>query len=303
MNDIEIRRVTKDYGYKRGIFDIEFVVKQGEIFGFIGTNGSGKSTTIRHMMGFSKPDHGTISIRNLDATTQATDTKKWIGYVPGEIAFPELESGEAFIESQADFWRLKNFELTNRLIEIFQIDLRANPKKMSKGMKQKTAIIAGFMNDSDILILDEPTTGLDPLMRVKFLQVLEEEKAKGKTIFISSHLFEELEHLCDRVALIRDGHIVSIANINEIKHPQEREFKIEFMNADNYQRFLEEPFHFDRIRPDQNQVFISVDRLDIHQFIVKLSTYDVKFFIEIKYNLERFFKDTFNYQERVGIEL
>jgi ABC-2 type transport system ATP-binding protein len=303
MNEIIAEKVTKDYGDFRGIFDIEFNVKKGEIFGFIGTNGSGKTTTIRHIMGFSKPNNGVIKVRNIDATKHSTEVKKWIGYVPGEIAFPDLSTGKSFIKSQAELLKLKDFELANRLIDIFKIDLRANPRKMSKGMKQKTAIIAGFMNDSDILILDEPTTGLDPLMREEFMKLLEDQRKKGKTIFISSHLFEELEYLCDRVALIKDGRIVSIANIKDIKHPNEREYKIEFSDRANYESFVKLPFVFDNLRPKQNQVYIVVKRKDVPEFIMKLVEFDLKFMIEVKYNLEKYFKDTFNYKERVGIEL
>jgi len=303
MNEIIAEKVTKDYGDFRGIFDIEFNVKKGEIFGFIGTNGSGKTTTIRHIMGFSKPNNGVIKVRNIDATKHSTEVKKWIGYVPGEIAFPDLSTGKSFIKSQAELLKLKDFELANRLIDIFKIDLRANPRKMSKGMKQKTAIIAGFMNDSDILILDEPTTGLDPLMREEFMKLLEDQRKKGKTIFISSHLFEELEYLCDRVALIKDGRIVSIANIKDIKHPNEREYKIEFSDRANYESFVKLPFVFDNLRPKQNQVYIVVKRKDVLEFIMKLVEFDLKFMIEVKYNLEKYFKDTFNYKERVGIEL
>jgi ABC-2 type transport system ATP-binding protein len=303
MNEIIAEKVTKDYGDFRGIFDIEFNVKKGEIFGFIGTNGSGKTTTIRHIMGFSKPNNGVIKVRNIDATKHSTEVKKWIGYVPGEIAFPDLSTGKSFIKSQAELLKLKDFELANRLIDIFKIDLRANPRKMSKGMKQKTAIIAGFMNDSDILILDEPTTGLDPLMREEFMKLLEDQRKKGKTIFISSHLFEELEYLCDRVALIKDGRIVSIANIKDIKHPNERIYKIEFSDRANYESFVKLPFVFDNLRPKQNQVYIVVKRKDVPEFIMKLVEFDLKFMIEVKYNLEKYFKDTFNYKERVGIEL
>jgi ABC-2 type transport system ATP-binding protein len=303
MNEIIAEKVTKDYGDFRGIFDIEFNVKKGEIFGFIGTNGSGKTTTIRHIMGFSKPNNGVIKVRNIDATKHSTEVKKWIGYVPGEIAFPDLSTGKSFIKSQAELLKLKDFELANRLIDIFKIDLRANPRKMSKGMKQKTAIIAGFMNDSDILILDEPTTGLDPLMREEFMKLLEDQRKKGKTIFISSHLFEELEYLCDRVALIKDGRIVSIANIKDIKHPNERIYKIEFSDRANYESFVKLPFVFDNLRPKQNQVYIVVKRKDVLEFIMKLVEFDLKFMIEVKYNLEKYFKDTFNYKERVGIEL
>src|SRR5690606_30891829 len=136
--------ITKDYGDQRGIFNIDLGIRKGEIFGFIGTNGSGKTTTIREIMGFIRPDAGNIQIREYDAHRDATKTKRFIGYVPGEIAFPDLPSGKSFIRFQAELLNLKDLRYADELVKILQIDLRANPRKMSKGMKQKTAIIAAL---------------------------------------------------------------------------------------------------------------------------------------------------------------
>jgi len=294
MTDINVKHITKDYGNHRGVFDINFTLKKGEIFGFVGTNGSGKTTTIRHIMGFLKPHMGSIDIRGLDAYKDATETKRYIGYVPGEIAFPDLPSGTAFIKSQAEFLNIKDLSYANELVKILQIDLRANPRKMSKGMKQKTAIIAALMNDSDILLLDEPTTGLDPLMRKSFLEVLKKEKSKGKTILISSHIFQELEELCDRVALIKDGKIIDIAEMEKINNPEQREYKIEFLDKKNFDEFLNEKFNIVTIREKQNQVILKVDINSLSNFIVTLSKYQIKFITEIKFNLEKYFKEKFN---------
>lgn len=294
MIDISIKNVTKDYGEKRGIFDINFNIVKGEILGFIGTNGSGKTTTIRHIMGFLKPHRGSIDIRGLDAYKNATETKKYIGYVPGEIAFPDLSTGISFIKSQAEFLNLKDLSFADELVKIFQLDLRANPRKMSKGMKQKTAIIAALMNDSEILILDEPTNGLDPLMRKSFLEILEKEKAKGKTIFISSHIYQELEDLCDRVALIKDGKIIDIVKMNEIRNPHKREFKIEFLENSDFSLFKNLPYEFIRVKEELNQVIIKVHVRDILRFLQELSKYKIKFIAENKYNLEKYFKEKFN---------
>lgn len=294
ITDIKINQVTKDYGDHRGVFAINFELKRGEIFGFVGTNGSGKTTTIRQIMGFIKPDQGSIDVRGLDAHEQATETKKFIGYVPGEIAFPDLPSGISFIHSQAELLKLKDLTYANELIQVLQIDLRANPRKMSKGMKQKTAIIAALMNDADILLLDEPTTGLDPLMRKSFLKILEQEKAKGKTILISSHIFEEIEELCDRVALIKDGKIIDIAVMAEIRNPQKREYKIEFLSQTDYEQMLQEALDIVRLKPEQLQVFVKVDRDELPQFMQTLAKYQIKFINENKYNLEKYFKEKFS---------
>lgn len=298
--DIKINHITKDYGQNRGVFDLNFELRRGEIFGFVGTNGSGKTTTIRQIMGFIKPNNGHIDIRGLDAYKDATETKKFIGYVPGEISFPDLPTGISFIKSQAEFLKLKDLSYANELIKIFQIDLRANPRKMSKGMKQKTAVIAALMNDADILLLDEPTTGLDPLMRKLFLEVLEKEKAKGKTILISSNIFEEIEALCDRVALIKDGKIIDIAVMEEIRNPIKREYKIEFNNKDDFEKFKLENIEIVRIKEEQNQVIVKINKEEYNSFFKTLTKYNLKFINENKYNLEKYFKEKFNRLERDG---
>lgn len=294
MADIRLNEVTKDYGHERGVFNLDFEIKKGEIFGFVGPNGAGKTTTIRQIMGFIKPSAGSIEIRGLDAYSDATETKNFIGYIPGEIAFPDLSTGHSFIRSQAEFWKLKDLGFADELVKILQIDLSANPRKMSKGMKQKTAVIAALMNDSEILILDEPTTGLDPLMRKHFLDILEREKAKGKTIFISSNIFQELEELCDRVALIKDGRIIDIAVMEDIRNPKKREYKIEFLEKDDFESFRKLPYEFIRIKDDQNQVIIKIDVNDTGKLIRDLSEHRIKFISENKYSLEKYFKEKFD---------
>ncbi|HHZ11455.1 MAG TPA: ATP-binding cassette domain-containing protein [Acholeplasmataceae bacterium] len=293
MTEIKVNEVTKDYGKGRGVFDLDFEIKTGEIFGFVGTNGSGKTTTIRQMMGFLKPTKGNIEIRGLDAYKDATETKNFVGYIPGEIAFPDLPTGRSFIRSQAEFWKLKDLSFADELVKILQIDLSANPRKMSKGMKQKTAVIAALMNDSEILLLDEPTTGLDPLMRKHFLDILKREKAKGKTIFISSNIFQELEALCDRVALIKDGRIIDIAVMEEIRNPKRREYKIEFLDAEDFTAFKNLPYDFVRIKDEQKQVVLKIDIQDTGMLIRDLANYKIKFISENKYSLEKYFKEKF----------
>ena len=209
-NLIEIKHLTKDYKNGKGIFDISFELRKGEILGFVGANGAGKTTTIRNIMGFLKPDCGSVFIKGMDAFKEAEKTKKYIGYIPGEIGFPDLKTGTAFLKSQAEFLGLKDLTYANYLIEKLQLDPNASLARMSKGMKQKTAVVSSLLADPEILILDEPTTGLDPLMRLSFLDILQEEKKKGKTILISSHLYEELEKVADRVVLIDKGKLVKI---------------------------------------------------------------------------------------------
>ncbi|MCD7755163.1 MAG: ATP-binding cassette domain-containing protein [Firmicutes bacterium] len=225
---ISASHLTKDYGEGRGIFDLSLDIHEGEVFGYLGTNGSGKTTTIRHMMGFLKADSGTVTVNGLNPWTNAPEVMKSVSYIPGEIAFPDLKTGTDFFRVQAQFLGVKDFSYMNHLIDLLGLDPSARLKRMSKGMKQKTAIVAALMGDRQILILDEPTTGLDPLMRETFLELIREEKAKGRTIFMSSHIFEEIEEVCDRVAIIHNGRIRSVLNLSEFRHSSIRTYQVEF---------------------------------------------------------------------------
>lgn len=296
-NVIEIKNLTKDYGSGRGVFDVSFDIHKGEMLGFVGSNGAGKTTTIRNIMGFLKPDSGKITIYGLDSWQDSEKTKKYIGYVPGEIAFPDLPTGIDFIKSQAEFLGLKDLSYADELIQKLQLDPSANLKRMSKGMKQKTAIVVALMANPDIIILDEPTTGLDPLMRVSFMDIIDSEKKKGKTILISSHLYEELEKNCDRVALINNGKIVDIANMQELKNRPLSEYKIEFNLKQDYLEFLKLGYKITRDQSKYNQVTILVEKQNIDKLFKDLTKFDVKFINEIKYTLEKHFNEIINKKE------
>ena len=291
MSVIETDELTKDYGDGRGIFGINLKIEEGETVGFAGTNGSGKTTTIRSILGFIKPTGGSVSVNGLSSWEHSSEIVKKVGYVPGEIAFPDLKTGTAFLKSQAEFLSLKDMTRANELIERLQLDPRASLKRMSKGMKQKTALVAALMNDAPIIILDEPTTGLDPLMRVSFLDIIREERAKGKTIFVSSHMFEELETTCDKVALISDGKIADIADMNEIKNRKVKDFKIEFNLHSDYTKFLSEnSFEITRTQEQYSQVTAAVPVGKTGELLKTLKNYNVKFVSELPYTLENHFK-------------
>ncbi|MDH6368864.1 ABC-2 type transport system ATP-binding protein [Paenibacillus sp. PastF-3] len=290
MPYIEIKHLTKDFGDGKGLFNLDFSIEKGEVFGFVGTNGAGKSTTIRHMMGFLKPKSGAVTINGMNCWTNSAEIKKLIGYIPGEIAFPDAPTGTEFLRRQAELLGLKDMSYAESIIKKLQLDPTANLKRMSKGMKQKTAIVAALMADPEILILDEPTTGLDPLMRAEFVNILNEEKKKGKTIFMSSHMFEEVEHTCDKVALIKDGKLIAVKATAEVKHSEDKVYKIEFLSHEDYQRFLCEPYEFAEKRDSQNQVFLKMNDREINQLFRTLKGYPIKFIAEIKYTLEDYFK-------------
>ena len=290
MSVIELNGLTKDYGEGRGVFDLELSVGKGEMMGYVGTNGSGKTTTIRNILGFLKPTRGSVSVNGLSSWEHASEIAKSIGYVPGEIAFPDLPTGIDFLKTQAEFLNLKNMDYANELIERLQLDPRANLKRMSKGMKQKTALVAALMNDAPIIILDEPTTGLDPLMRATFLDIIKEEHKKGKTILMSSHSFEELENTCDRVALINDGRIIDVCNMKDITDRPVKEFKTEFNTHEDFERFKKEKFEIIRVQEQYNQVSVRIGAAETAKLLKVLKDYDVKFISELPYTLEQHFK-------------
>ena len=177
---IKLENVTKDYGQNRGVFNLNLEIEEGEVFGLVGINGSGKTTTLRQMMGFIKPSNGKITIDGKDAWKNASHLKKEIGYVPGEIAFPDTRTGVTFLKTQSEMIGIDNNSITNELIQALKLDTDAIIKRMSKGMKQKTAIVDAFMPDTKILLLDEPTTGLDPVMRDVFIEMILECKKRKK---------------------------------------------------------------------------------------------------------------------------
>lgn len=291
MNVIELKNLTKDYGQNRGVFDLNLNIKKGEMIGYVGTNGSGKTTTIRLIMGFLKPSEGTSFVNGLSSWEHSSKIVKDIGYAPGEIAFPDLKTGTDFLKCQADFLGLKDMTYANYLIERLQLDPSANLKRMSKGMKQKTALVAALMNDAPIIILDEPTTGLDPLMRATFLDIIKEEHKKGKTILMSSHSFEELEKTCDKVALINNGKIIDICNINDLKNRPTKDFKIEFYSNEDYKKFQQENYKIIRLQDKYNQVTIRINVSETAVLLKVLKKYNVKFISELPYTLETHFKN------------
>lgn len=275
MQAIEIRNLTKDFGQNRGIFNISLKVKKGEAFGFVGANGAGKTTLIRHLLGFLKPTSGQSLINNYNCWTEAALIKKSLGYIAGEIAFPNARNGADFLKKQAQLHKLKDMHIANQLIQQFQLDTSVHLKKMSKGMKQKTAIIASFMIDPDILILDEPTTGLDPLMRNQFIELINYERAKGKTIFMSSHIFEELEQTCDQISFIKDGRIINSISTEDIKRTGIRLFKILFANRTDKENFLQSGFQCSPQNTHRNEITVTVPKDKLNLFITELTNYSI----------------------------
>lgn len=294
MPVIQVDHLTKDYGYNRGVFDVSLEVHQGEVYGFLGPNGAGKTTTIRHIMGFSRPQSGSTFVNRLDSWKHASEIQTILGYLPGEIALPENLTGDQFIEMMAKLRRVKDMSYTNKLIDKFELEPSNNLKRMSLGMKRKLAIVVAFMHDPDVLVLDEPTSGLDPLMQKVFIDFIHEEKKRGKTILLSSHIFSEIEATCDKISIIKDGKIVSTFIADELRNPEEKTYKLEFITNEAFQKFYKEvsishSFQIVKVDEIKRQVTLTVHNSQTNQLIELISKYQIKFFSEEKFTLEDYF--------------
>lgn len=225
---MKVKNITKDYGHQRGVFDLSFNVEAGEVMGFLGPNGAGKTTTIRTLMGFIQPDRGRVSIKGHDCFRNAAQIQKDVGYLPGEIAFMDDMDGMEFIKFIAAMKKMSNLRKAQELLDYFELEPKGRIKKMSKGMKQKIGLVCALMNEPEILILDEPTSGLDPLMQKKFIDKIKEEKQKGTTILMSSHLFEEVEQTCDRVVIIKEGRQIAVEKMDVLNQNHQRTLTLTF---------------------------------------------------------------------------
>ena len=271
-NVIEIRQLTKDYGNNRGIFDVSLSVKKGEVFGFLGPNGAGKSTTIRHLMGFIQADQGSCQINGLDCLRDHARIQQALGYLPGEIAFMDDMTGLEFIKFMAKMKGMTDLTKAYELMERFELNPQGKIKKMSKGMKQKIGIICAFMHDPELLILDEPSSGLDPLMQNRFIELVLEEKQRGKTIFMSSHIFEEIERTCDRTAMIKDGRLISIEELQTLKASKHKTYQITFATQELVEQFMNEGFECKQV---ESNVIKVVPRNNLNYLLATLSRYDI----------------------------
>jgi len=228
---IEVNNLTMLYSSKKGITDVSFQVKAGEVFGYLGPNGAGKTTTIRCLLGFMRAQEGSIIINGLDSWSDAAKIQKTVGYIPGEMSLFEEMTGTEFLHFLLQMRNVKDKTRLNELLKIFDLDPKGKIRKMSKGMKQKVGLIAAFMHDPQIYILDEPSSGLDPLMQQVFVNLIKEERKRGKTILMSSHSFEEVDKTCDRIAMIRDGKIVLVEDIEAVKQHRRKIFTVSVENA------------------------------------------------------------------------
>ncbi len=289
MSVISTDHLTKDYGHGRGIFDVSLQIDEGECYGFLGPNGAGKTTTIRHIMGFSKPDKGSAAVLGLDSWKNSAVLQNSIGYLPGELTLPTDMTGTAFLRMMEDMRGVKRDDRLNMLLERFDLDADIGIKQMSLGVKRKLAVVTAFMHDPDILILDEPTSGLDPVMQEEFIRLVKEEKERGKTIFLSSHIFHEVDAVCDRIAIIRAGSIASEFQSDELKNTHDRIYRVAFNDEKSWETFVNMPYNFTSKNKKKLRARVQIHKEDISKLIADISQLSVADFVEIPFTLEDYF--------------
>lgn len=302
---IEIKNLTMQYPNGKGIFDVDLNVGVGTAVGFLGPNGAGKTTTIRCLLGFMRGSEGTCTINGQDCFDNAHRNMLDIGFIAGEPSFPDGMTGMEYLNflceirkgSEAKLNRSSDpkdnsyaANMRNRmgeLIEYFEFDPKGKINRMSKGMKQKTAIVAAFMHDPNLLILDEPTSGLDPLMQNKFVDLLLREKKKGKTILMSSHMFEEVERTCEQVVIIKDGRIVASDDVKNLKTSGTARFVVTSPQVAK----IKLSFPTKKLDTDKIEATVPFDKVD--KFIKEIAKYNITWLKTQEQSLENIFLDMY----------
>jgi ABC-2 type transport system ATP-binding protein len=223
---IAIDHLTRSYGSRRGVIDLNFTVGEGEIFGFLGPNGAGKTTAIRVLMGLLKPTSGSARVFGLDCWADSPRVKAHVGFLPGDMRLYEKMTGREFLDFFAAFRGGADPGRRRALVDLLGLDLSPSIRQLSKGNRQKLGIVQAFMHDAPLLIMDEPSSGLDPLMQTGLLDLLREEQSRGRTIFLSSHALLEVERVADRVGIIRDGVLVAVEDVASLKAARARRMAV-----------------------------------------------------------------------------
>lgn len=237
MAIIEIDKLTKYYGASKGIEDLSLHVEKGEIFGYLGPNGAGKTTTIRCLLGLIFPTGGKATVLDHDIVRDSYAIRQHTGYIPGDLNLYPKMTGTETLEYFSRFRPDKKPVLKKNLVKRFDLDLSKRTKELSRGNKQKLIIVMALMHDPDLLILDEPTLGLDPLMQKEFYAVLKEFKERGKTVFLSSHILPDVEKTCERVGIVKDGKMVAIEDVRSVETKKIRHVEVTFLDAVKKEEF------------------------------------------------------------------
>ena len=230
-NVIEISNLTKYYGKARGIIDVSFNVEEGEIFGFIGPNGAGKSTTIRTLLALIHPTSGNAKIFGMDCIDKSPEIAKEIGYLPSEVFYYDDMKVIDLLKYSASFYKKDCTKRIKELAELMDLDLKKKIDDLSLGNKKKVGIIQGLIHEPKLIILDEPTSGLDPLMQQKFFDLLKKENERGATVLLSSHILSEVQRLCSRVAIIKEGRIIKLDRMSALTEENYKKFTFEIQST------------------------------------------------------------------------
>ncbi|HEY4691828.1 MAG TPA: ABC transporter ATP-binding protein [Bellilinea sp.] len=226
MSIIEVNHLTKFYGKSRGIVDVSFNVEEGEIFGFIGPNGAGKSTTIRLFLSLIYPTQGEAKIFGKDCIKYGPELRQEIGYLPSEVFYYEGMKVLDLLKYSASFYKKDCTQRLHELSDLMELDLKRRINDLSYGNKKKVGIVQGLLHQPKLIILDEPTAGLDPLMQHKFFNLIREENKRGATIFFSSHILTEVQRLCNRVAIIKEGSLIAIQDIKTLQKDNYKKIRV-----------------------------------------------------------------------------
>ncbi len=240
-NTILTTKLTKQYGQARGIVDVDLEVHEGEIFGFIGPNGAGKSTTIRTLLGLIKPTSGSATIFGKDIISDGPEIREDIGYLPSEVFYYDNMRAIDLLRYSASFYKKPQEAMeqrTRELAELLDLDLNRKIEDLSYGNKKKVGIVQGLLHSPKLIILDEPTGGLDPLIQQTFFSLLREENKRGATILFSSHILSEVQKLCDRVAIIKEGQIIKVEAMKDLRTNSYLRCKLELINKDDRGKFI-----------------------------------------------------------------
>ena len=284
-NAIEIKNLTKNYGRQRGIEDINLEIPKGIVYGFIGPNGAGKSTTIKCIMNMIRKNSGEIIINGKKVENKNYEVKQEIGYLPSEIHLYEDLTVKKLLKYSASFYKKDCTQKTEKLVKRLEIDINKKIEELSLGNLKKVGITLALMHDPQFIIMDEATSGLDPLMQEEFYKILEEEKSEGKTIFFSSHILNEVKRICDKVAIIKEGKIVKIEDIESLEDTNIIKVKIEAEEIEKLEKELE----IEQVITKQENKIEFLYSKEINSLIEKISKYKISKLLIQEIDMEEIF--------------
>jgi ABC-2 type transport system ATP-binding protein len=296
---LAIKSMTKRYDAHHGVFDIDLTVQRGEIFGFLGPNGAGKSTTINTVLDILRPTSGTIEISGLDHHKHAKYIHSHIGYLSGDMETDPTLSGRQYLKFVANLHRNIDKQRVEQLVERLKADITTKIKHLSRGSKQKIGLIAALMQDPELLILDEPTSGLDPLIQAEFNEIIRDHKERGKTAFISSHILNEVQTMCDRVGFIRDGQLVAVSTLQSLLQKAPRQIRAQFKDVPPLEQIQTLKGISDLRHDDGLATFLF--KGDVNQLLALLSKHQLKSLSITETDLEELFMNYYKSKEAANV--